>query len=69
MAMKSKKTVHVRVMADALVVEQIAEQIGQALEKSGGYELVETSAVYPCRAPQEDQGRIYLTLMKRGEGK
>lgn len=63
----SKKAVHVRVMADAAVVEKIAEQVGQALEKEGAYELVETSAVYPCRAPQEDQGRIYLTMVRRAE--
>lgn len=60
----SKNTVHVRIMAQAEAVEAIAEQVGQALENAG-YEMVESSEPYPCRTPQEDQSRVYLTLLKR----
>lgn len=61
----SKKAIHVRVMADTSIVEKVAELIGKVLEQDGSHELVETSAVYPCRAPNEDQGRVYLTLVRR----
>ena len=61
----AKKTVHVRVMADAGAIEEIAEEISQSLEKEGAFELVDLSAVYQCRPPQEDQARIYLTLLRR----
>ncbi len=61
----SKSAIHVRVLADTTLINQVSEQIGATLEATGSYELVETSVAYICRPPQEDKSRVYLTFVKR----
>lgn len=61
----TKKAIHVRIIADMTIVEKSAELIGKALEQNGSHDLVETSKVYPCRAPDDSQGRVYLTFIRR----
>ncbi len=63
----SKKAIHIRVMADLSIVKQIADQLSNALEQDGLHDLVESSEVHPCRAPNTDQGRVYITFVRRPE--
>jgi hypothetical protein len=62
--MGAKVVIKVRVMAATSFVEAVARDLTAALE-GRGYEVVEVSALYVCRAPQEDQSRVYVTLLKR----
>jgi hypothetical protein len=58
---RKRPVVHVRVMADQVVAEVVATEIGELLEQQG-YEVIEQSQAYPCRAPDENQTRVYLTV-------
>jgi hypothetical protein len=53
----------VRLMGDATKIEQAANELISAV--SDGFQLVERSQVYPCRPPQDNQSRIYLTFVRR----
>jgi hypothetical protein len=70
------KTIKIRVMAEAEIVREVANEIAGALgelevadDKLRYHELevVEISKPYPCRAPEEDQARVYLTVVVKGQ--
>ena len=59
--------VKIRVMAPLEAVVDVAQAL--VLQMEGvGFEAIETSQAYACRPPQADQGRVYVTLIKRQEG-
>ncbi len=58
---KWKRIVKLRVMTDARQVEEIGQTLAKALEQSG-YEVLEVSGVFPCREPNEHEGRVYVTF-------
>ena len=53
----------VRVWAARDSVQHCAEQVLQSLTQAG-FQLIEMSEPYPCRPPQQNESRIYLTLLK-----
>jgi hypothetical protein len=53
----------VRMMGDSAQVEADAEELIAALTSE--FELVEQSKPYPCRPPDQDQSRVYLTFLRR----
>ena len=53
----------VRVWAARETVQHCADQVLQSLTQAG-FRLVEMSEPYPCRPPQQNESRIYLTLLK-----
>jgi hypothetical protein len=52
--------VKVRLMVAATDAQYIAAKIAEVLEGEG-YELIEWTASFPCREPDEDKSRVYLT--------
>ena len=61
------KLVMVRVWADLEVVQEAADEVIKSLKRKG-FDLVETSPVYPCRPPKQLEGRIYLKLLPPKKG-
>ena len=57
----ASKVIRLRVWADLEVVEDFATDIANMMEVAG-FELQETSKVYPCRPPKQLDGRAYLTF-------
>ena len=52
----------VRVWAAHGTAHQAAMLVAQALHERAGWNLLEESAPYPCRPPQQNDERVYLTL-------
>jgi hypothetical protein len=61
------KLVMVRVWADQEVVQEAADEVSKSLKRKG-FDLVETSPVYPCRPPKQLEGRVYLKLLPPKKG-
>jgi hypothetical protein len=59
--------IRVRVLALHELVERQAEAIIRDYE-GRGYECVEWSKPYPCKAPEEDKSIIYLSFVKGNGG-
>lgn len=57
--------IRLRVWAAGGVVEMIADGVSEAM-RAAGLVLVERSAAYPCRPPQQAESRIYLSFRPRG---
>jgi hypothetical protein len=57
---KEKPVVHVRVVADRVVVEEVATRISEMLVRQG-YELIEQTGL---RADREDptSGKVFITV-------
>lgn len=60
MAGTARGMVKVRLTAAAADVQDIAAKLAEVLEAEG-YELIEWTTSYPCREPDEDKSRVYLT--------
>lgn len=60
-AQEASKLIKVRIMASAKKVEQAAELFIEGIEGSG-LRLLEKSQQYPCRPPNQNDARIYLTF-------
>jgi len=58
------KLVKVRVMAAPESAEAVAQTISDALQEYG-YDVLELSKPYPCKAPMDDQSRVYVTALRR----
>lgn len=52
--------VHIRVWADAEVVEAAADEVVEQLRQ---FRLVERSRPYPCRPPKQFESRVYLKFL------
>jgi len=59
------RLVNIRVWADMDSVEQVADDLARAMQRSG-LRLEKRSQVYPCRPPQQLEGRIYLVFARSG---
>lgn len=64
MAGTAKKIVKVRLIAPDEEAQDLAAMIAEALEKEG-YEMIEWTTSYPCRPPDEDKSRVYLTALPK----
>jgi len=60
MAGTAKGMVKVRLIAQDTDVQEIAARIAEVLEREG-YEMIEWTSSYPCKPPDEDKSRVYLT--------
>ena len=58
------EVLRIRVWADAVKVEAMADQVVAALVASGN-EILDISKPYPCRPPKQLESRIYLTFRMR----
>lgn len=56
------KVLRIRVWADKEIVEDLADDIRDALKVDVNWDLIEKSPVYPCRPPKQLDGRVYLTF-------
>lgn len=54
-------TIKVRVWTDKARVKQVAEKIVELMEDEG-HRCIDKSDVYPCRPPQANDARVYLTF-------
>lgn len=52
-------TIKVRVWFDKNQVQNVTDKLTELMEDEG-YRLIEKSALYPCRPPKANDGRIYL---------
>jgi len=57
----TNKTIKIRVIADSRVVEDIANKL---IDDAANLEMrfIEKSKTYPCRPPNQNESRIYLTF-------
>lgn len=60
------RLISVRVVDKSYMVSTTANMLSQALYDHGFHE-VERSAQYPCKSPQSDKRRIYLTFIQLSE--
>lgn len=60
MAGTARGMVKIRLTAATTDVQDIAAKVAEVLEVEG-YELIEWTASFPCREPDEDKSRVYLT--------
>ncbi|MBW4599855.1 MAG: hypothetical protein KME29_09620 [Calothrix sp. FI2-JRJ7] len=58
---EASKLIKIRIIAFALKVEQAAEIFIENAEDAG-LRLLEKSELYPCRPPNQNDARIYLTF-------
>lgn len=58
--------IKLRVWASSQKVEQVTQLLIESLDDIG-LELIEKSAPYQCRPPQQNDSRIYLTLRDKGD--
>ncbi|HBA90891.1 MAG TPA: hypothetical protein DCZ08_03655 [Anaerolineaceae bacterium] len=56
--------VKVRLIAGQSKIETIADQMVDVLE-SAGYEVIELTSPYPCRPPEDDKSRIYISAVPK----
>jgi hypothetical protein len=61
----SKNVTKIRLMAAPEMANALAGQIVALLETTG-FEVLEWSMPQPCREPDLDKNRIYLTAVKKG---
>jgi hypothetical protein len=66
MAGTATRMVKIRLTASDEDVQDIAARIAEDLEGEG-YELIEWTASYPCRPPDEDKSRVYLTALPKAQ--
>ncbi|BDA76618.1 hypothetical protein CAL7716_107840 (plasmid) [Calothrix sp. PCC 7716] len=60
-AQEASKLIKIRIMASVQKVEQAAEIFIENAEDAG-LKLLEKSELYPCRPPNQNDARIYLTF-------
>lgn len=58
-----KRMVRIRLQGDPSVIEPLAEQMIGLLE-GAGLLVLEWTRPYPCRYPEEDKSRIYISVRK-----
>jgi hypothetical protein len=51
-----------RLIGDPETAKAVADLVVDMLEEAG-YEIIEWSPAYPCKAPEEDRVRVYVTAM------
>ncbi|MHB0922661.1 MAG: hypothetical protein ACYC3H_01680 [Bellilinea sp.] len=56
--------VKVRLIAGHDRVKAMAEQMVDNLEKTG-YEVIEWTSPYPCRPPEDDKSRVYISAVPK----
>lgn len=61
----SKNLTKIRLIGTPDTVQLVAERIVNMLEEAN-FEVLEWSASYPCKPPDEDKNRVYLTAAKKG---
>ncbi|MFO7032490.1 hypothetical protein B9T07_22850 [Limnospira fusiformis CCALA 023] len=54
--------IRIRVMTASKLVAKVATELAERFELDG-YTLSDTSRVYPCRPPNNNDGRVYLTFI------
>lgn len=59
------KLLHLRVWADANLVEALANLISEAVQDEG-FDLVDQSQMRLCRPPKQKEGRVYLSFLPGG---
>lgn len=64
-AKPASQVTRVRVWAASHDVQRAADDVLSAMQ-ARGYQLVEVSTPYPCRPPQQNDSRVYITLIKSG---
>jgi len=60
----ASKVLRVRVWAARGQAHDAAMVVARALHEQAGWNLLEESAPYPCRPPQQNDERVYLTLAR-----
>lgn len=58
--------IRVRVMTANTLVAKAANELAERFELDG-YVLSDVSKIYPCRPPNNNDGRVYLTFIPPGE--
>ena len=56
--------VKVRLIAGQGKIQAIADQMVDVLE-GAGYEVIELTSPYPCRPPEDDKSRIYISAVPK----
>lgn len=54
--------VKVRVITDTDDAQRVSERVVQALEEEG-FQVIEWTEPIPCKPPDEDKSRVYLTAL------
>jgi hypothetical protein len=60
-AREATDLIRVRVMAVSAKIDEVAQHFAEA-SSNIGLRLVEQSQAYPCRPPNQNESRIYLTF-------
>lgn len=66
MKRSAKDLIRIRLIADANRVEELAGQMVETLERNG-CEVLEWTNPYPCRAPEETKGRVYIAAVQKNQ--
>lgn len=56
--------VKIRLIAEGERVEELAGRITKTLEEAG-CEVIEWTSPYPCRAPDENKSRVYISAVRK----
>ncbi len=64
MAGSAKGVVKIRIVADDEAAQRLAADIMQTLNRAG-YSLIEWTESIPCRPPEEDRSRVYMTALAK----
>lgn len=59
------KLIRIRVWTGVTQVENVADNVVEAMQERG-LRLLEKSPPYPCRPPQQNDSRVYLTFEDMG---
>lgn len=59
------KFIRIRVLSGASQVQNVADNVVEAMQERG-LRLLEKSPPYPCRPPQQNDSRVYLTFEDMG---
>lgn len=60
----ARNLVKIRVIAEGERVNELAERITKTLEEAG-CEVIEWTNPYPCREPDLNKSRVYLTAVRK----
>jgi len=61
---RASKAVSLRLKMATEKIDAVADVLVKGLE-AAGFEVIEWSRPYPCREPETDQSRIYLTAVAK----
>ncbi|MFA5836206.1 MAG: hypothetical protein WC837_04535 [Bellilinea sp.] len=59
--------VKIRLIAGHGRAEDIADKLVSTLEDAG-YEVIELTSPYPCRPPEDDKSRVYISAVPNQTG-